>query len=165
MESQMESRVEAIATDWPWLDETVKQAKEKYQARRVQEDELIQEETLRRKLAGKFCRVLFAWLETIDVQFNTRFGGHVLTATVVGTEGNRSAKVFSRPIRAQERMAELSYQQDTNCLALSMGFGVSSATQIIKMVRSADGEIFAEIDGQSYTPLQLGQKIIGDLLV
>ena len=42
----MESRVEAIATDWQWLDETVKQAKEKYQARRTQEEELAHEETL-----------------------------------------------------------------------------------------------------------------------
>ena len=157
--------MEAIATDWLWLDETVKQAKDKYQARRTQEDELAQEETCRRKLSGKFCRTLFAWLETIDTQFNTRFGGQVLTATVVGTEGNRSAKILARPIRAQERMAEVSYQEAINCLALSMGCGASAATEQIKMVRSGEGEIFAEIDGQNFTPAQLGQKIIGDLLL
>jgi|ERR1039458_6187952 hypothetical protein len=150
------------ATDW--LDEVVQQTKGKYQAQRALEEELIQEEALKRKLGTQYCRELFTWLETIEVKFNHRFGAQVLTASVVGSEGDRSVQVLARPIRADERIAELRYEEDINCLALSMGSGATAATQIIKMVRPADGGILAEIDAERYTPEQLGQKIINDLL-
>jgi hypothetical protein len=154
--SQME------ATDW--LDEAVQQTKEKYQAERALEDKVIQEEALKARLASKFCAELFAWLETIDVKFNTRFGGQVLAVSPIGGKGDSALQVLAQPSRAQERIAELNYQGDINCLALSMSSGATATTQIIKMVRSAGGGILAEIGGERYTPDQLGQKIINDLL-
>jgi hypothetical protein len=150
------------ATDW--LDEVVQQTKGKYQAQRALEEELIQEEALKRKLGTQYCRELFTWLETIEVKFNHRFGAQVLTASVVGSEGDRSVQVLARPIRAEERIADLHYEENINCLALSMGSGATAATQIIKMVRPADGGLLAEIDAERYMPEQLGQKIINDLL-
>lgn len=150
------------ATDW--LDEAVQQTKEKYQEQRSLEEEVLQQETLKRKLGSQFCREFFEWLETIDIKFNSKFGGSVLTASVVGSEGNRSIQVMARPIRAQERIAELNYQEDINCLGLSMGSGATNTTQLIRMVRSDGGEIMAEIGAERYTPVQLGQTIINDLL-
>ncbi len=147
-----------------WLDQTVKQTKDKYEARRHQEDQLVKEETLKCKLGGEFCRDLFEWLQTIDAQFNDRFGGHVLAASVDGTQGQRKARILARPIRSQERIAALSYQEDINCLALSVHSGTATDTQQIRMVLSPEGKIFAEVEADSYTPVQLGQKIIGDLL-
>ena len=146
-----------------WLDEAVQQTKDKYQVQRSLEEKLLQEEALKARLASQFCQDLFEWLQTIDVKFNTRFGGQVLAVTVVGSEGNRSVQVLARPIRAQERFAELHYEEDITCLALSMGSGATT-TQVIKMVRSAGGGILAEIGTEGYTPEQLGQKIINDLL-
>lgn len=147
-----------------WLDEAVQQTKEKYQAQRALEEKSIQEEALKRKLGSQFCRDLFAWFETIEVKFNARFGGHVLTARVVGSEGDRSVQVLARPIRAQERIAELNYQEDINCLALSTGSDATATTQVIKMVCSAGGGVLVEIGAERYTLEQLGQKIIDDLL-
>ena len=150
------------ATDW--LDEAVQQTKEKYQAQRALEEQLMQEETLKRQLGSRFCRELFAWLETTEAKFNSRFGSQVLTVSMVGKEGNRSLQVLARPLRAQERIAELNYQADINCLALSTGSGATATTQVIKMVRFDGGEMLAEIGGERCTPDQLGQKIINDLL-
>lgn len=50
-----------------WLDEAVQQTKDKYQAQRALEEKLLQEEALRARLAKEFCRELFEWLQTIDV--------------------------------------------------------------------------------------------------
>lgn len=147
-----------------WLDEAVQQTKEKYQARRALEEQLLQEDTLKRQLGSRFCQELFAWLETTEVRFNSRFGGQVLTVSMVGKEGNRSLQVLAQPLRAQERIADLSYQADINCLALSSGSGATATTEVIKMVRSAGGEMLAEIGAERYTPDQLGQRIINDLL-
>jgi hypothetical protein len=147
-----------------WIEEAVKQTKEKYRVERAREEELVQEETTRRKLSNQFCRELFAWIETIDVRFNHKYGSHVLSANVIGPEGSRSAQILARPVRSQERIAELSYQEDINSLSLSMCSGGASAIQTITLVCSADGEMIAEIEGERYLPEQLGQKIIMDLL-
>lgn len=147
-----------------WLDKAVQQTREKYNVQRAREDELLREEALKRKLGSQFCRELFGWLETIDVKFNNKFGSQVLSASVVGANGDRSVQVLARPIRAQERIAELHYEEDINCVALSMGSDATAATQIIKMIRPADGDMLAEVGGEHYTPEQLGQKIVNDLL-
>ena len=147
-----------------WLDEAVQQTKEKYQVQRALEEDLIREETLKRKLSSQFCRELFAWFENVEARFNSKFGDQVLTVSVVGGDGNRSVQVLARPVRAQERNAELNYQDDSNCLGLSMGSGATAASQVVKLVLSADGAILAEGGAKRYTPEQLGQKIIDDLL-
>jgi hypothetical protein len=147
-----------------WIDDAVQRTKEKYQVQRALEDKLIQEEGLKAKLGSRYCRELFAWFESVEVSFNSKFGSQVLAVSVVGTEGSRSVQVLARPIRAQERIADLNYQENTRCIGLSMGSGATSETQLIKLVLSADGVILAEIGAKYYTPEQLGQKIIDDLL-
>jgi hypothetical protein len=148
-----------------WLDDAVQRAREKYEAQRALEERLLQEEALKRKLGSQFCRDLFAWLENVEPSFNSRFGGHVLAVSVVGSDGNRSVQVLARPTRAQERIADLKYQENTKCLGLSTGSGATAETaQTIKLVLSGDDAILAEIGADRYTPERLGQKIISDLL-
>lgn len=147
-----------------WLDTAVQQTKEKYQEQRALEKQLVQEKALKDRLASKFCEELFAWLETIDVQFNTRFGDHVLTISPTGANGDRGVQVLARPTRAQERAVGLKYQKDTNCIGLSMNCSLIRLPQVIKLVLSADGVIVAEIGAEHYIPQQLGRKIINDLL-
>ena len=148
-----------------WLDEAVQRAKEKYQAQRALEEKQAQEEAVKHKLGSQFCRELFAWLQNMEVAFNSRFGGQVLAVNVVGENGNRSVQILARPLRAQERIADLSYQEHTESMGLTMGSGVTSETsQVITLSLSGDGAILAEIGAQRYTPSQLGQKVIDDLL-
>jgi hypothetical protein len=144
-----------------WLDQAVQRAKGKYQIQRVLEERSVQEEVLKRKLGNQFCRELFTWFESIEVRFNSRFGGHVLAVSVVGSDGSRSVQILARPIRDQESTASLSYDENTTSLELRAG---SEAAQTIKLVLSGDGAILAEIGAERYTPEQLGQRIIDDLL-
>jgi len=87
-----------------WLDGVVRRAKEKYLEQRVQEEKLIEEEALKSRVGSQFCRELFEWLEGIDVRFNSRFGVHVLSVSVVGTDGDRSLQVLARPVRAKREL-------------------------------------------------------------
>src|ERR1035441_3402612 len=96
-----------------WLDEAVQQTKEKYQAQRALEDKSIQERALKDRLASQFLDSVPAWLQTIDVKFNTRFGGQVLAVSPTGSNGGRGLQVLARPVRAQERIAVLNYQKET----------------------------------------------------
>jgi hypothetical protein len=148
-----------------WLDSAVLKAKQKYQSQRAQEERVAQEEALKLKLGNQFCRELFTWFESVEVTFNSRFGGQVLSVHVVGNEGGRCVQVLARPIRAQERIAELSYQESTKTLGLSIGSGTNALIgQVIKLVFAADGTMCAEIGANHYTPERLGQKVIEDLL-
>lgn len=146
-----------------WLDSAVQRTKDKYQFQRAREEQSAQEESLRRRRGSQFCRQLFTWFEQIEVSFNTRFGSQVLVVSLVGNQGNRSVQILGRPVRAQERIAEINYQENTASLRLSMGSGGTAAAQIIRLVLSGDG-IVAEFGGQHYTAHQLGQKIIEELL-
>jgi hypothetical protein len=151
------------ATDW--LDATVQRAKQKYEAQRAQDEKSVQTEALKRKLGNQFCRELFAWLESVEVRFNNRFGAQVLAVSVLGSDGCRSAQILARPIRTREGTASLSYEENTASLGLSVGFGGGAETaQTIKLVLSPDGVVLAEIGAKHYTPERLGQKIIDDLL-
>jgi hypothetical protein len=150
------------ATDW--LDEAVQQTKEKYQVQRALEDKLIQEEALKARLASKFCEELFAWLETIDVKFNTRFGGQVLAVSPTGGKGDSGLQVLARPIRAQERVTVLSHQKETNAISVSTDHSLTKLPQVIKLVLAADSAMLAEIGTDYYMPEELGRKIINDLL-
>ncbi len=150
------------ATDW--LDEAVQQTKDKYQAQRALEDKLIQEEALKARLASKFCTELFAWLETIDVKFNTRFGGQVLAISPLGGKGDSGLQVLARPIRAQERVTVLNYQKETNSISVSTDRSFTKLPQVITLVLAADSAMVAEIGTEHYMPEQLGRKIINDLL-
>lgn len=147
-----------------WLDEAVQQTKEKYQAQRALEDKSIQEQALKDRLASKFWDQLFEWLQTIDVKFNTRFGGQVLAVSPTGSNGDRGLQVLARPIRAQERIAVLNYQKETTSIALSMDCNPTDLPQAIELALAADGAIVAQIGAESYMPEQLGRKIINDLL-
>ena len=147
-----------------WLDEAVQQTKEKYQAQRALEDKLIQEQASKDRLASKFWDQLFEWLQTIDVKFNTRFGGQVLAVSPTGSNGDRGLQVLARPIRAQERIAVLNYQKETTSIALSMDCNPTDLPQVIELALAADGAIVAQIGAESYMPEQLGRKIINDLL-
>lgn len=147
-----------------WLDEAVQQTKDKYQAQRALEEKLLQEEALRARLAKEFCGELFEWLQTIDVKFNTRYGGQVLAVSPTGSNGDRGLQVLARPIRAQERIAVLNYQKETASIALSMDCNPTNLPQVIKLALAADGAIAAQIGAESYMPEQLGRKIINDLL-
>ena len=146
-----------------WLDKAVQRTKKKYQGQRVREEQVAQEEAVKHKLGGQFCRELFAWFENTEASFNNSFGGHVLAVSVVGSYGSRSVRILARPTRSQECIAELNYQENTSSLALSMGSG-APATQAIKLILSADGAILATMGEEYYTAEQLGQKIIDDLL-
>ena len=146
-----------------WLDATVQRTKEKYQIQRAQEEQLAHELSLKRRLGNQFCRKLFSWFEHVEVSFNTRFGSQVLVVSVLGTQGNRSVQILGRPLRAQERIAEVRYHEESATLKLSVGSGGTAAAQMIKFVLR-DDEIVAEVAGKHYTPQQLGQKIIDDLL-
>ena len=151
------------ATDW--LDAAVESAKQKYQAQRALDETSVQADALKRKLGNQFCRELFAWFESVEVRFNNRFGSQVLAVSVVGSDGNRSVQILARPIRTKEGTASLSYEENTSSLGLSVGFGGGAETaQVIKLVLSADGAVLAEMGAKHYTPEQLGQKIIDDLL-
>jgi hypothetical protein len=148
-----------------WLDKVVQRAKGRYQVRRALEERSVQAEALRRKLANQFCRDLFAWFERVEVRFNNRFGGHVLAVSVAGSDGNRSVRILARPIRDQESTVSLNYEEKTTSLRLSADSGgATEPAQIIKLVLSADGAILAEVGAEHYTPEQLGQKTIDDLL-
>ena len=151
-----------LVTDW--LDDAVQQTREKYQVQRALEEKLAQEEALKARLAGEFCEELFAWLETIDVKFNTRFGGQVLAVSPIGTNDDRGVQVLARPIRAQAKMAVLRYQKETKSIGLSMDCGPSKLPPEIRLVLSAEGPIKAEIDAEYYAPEQLGRRIINNLL-
>jgi hypothetical protein len=144
-----------------WLDKVVQRTKKKDQAQRTREERSAHEETAKRKLGGQFCRELFAWFENIEVKFNNSFGGHVLAVSVVGGDGSRTAKILARPTRTQESMAELSYQENTSSLALTMGSGAPAA---IRLILSPNGAMLAAMGEEYYTPEKLGQKIIDDLL-
>ena len=151
------------ATDW--LDAAVESAKQKYQAQRALDERSIEADALKRKLGKQFCRELFAWFENVEVRFNNKFGSQLLAVSVVGSDGNRSVQILARPIRAREGTASLSYEENTSSLGLSMGFGGGAETaQTIRLVLSADGAVLAEMGAKRYTPEQLGQKIIDDLL-
>lgn len=150
------------ATDW--LDAAVQRAKKKYQVQRTREEQLAHQEALKRRLGGQFCRELFAWFENIEVSFNNRFGGQVLVVSVAGGDGHRSVKVLARPIRAQESIAELNYEESSASLGLTMGYGTPGAAQVIRLILSAEGVILAEMGEARYTAAQLGQKIIDALL-
>jgi hypothetical protein len=148
-----------------WLDGVVRRAKEKYLEQRVQEEKLIEEEALKSRVGSQFCRELFEWLEGIDVRFNSRFGVHVLSVSVVGTDGDRSLQVLARPVRAQERIAILNYRKETKSVVLNLSSdGRATPTEEIRLVLGADSEALAEISGDQYTPEQLGRKIVEDLL-
>ncbi len=147
-----------------WLDRAVQRTKERYQIQRDLEERVIQQEALKRKLGSNFCRQLFAWLESIEARFNRSVGSQMITVAVAGNERNRSAQVLARPIRADERLAELYYHENTDYLMLSIGFdGGAESTQMIKLVL-ASGTTLAEIGTKHYRPEELGQKIIEDLL-
>lgn len=146
-----------------WLDSAVQRTKEKYQIQRAREEQLAHEEALKRRLGNQFCRQLFTWLEQVEASFNTRFGSQVLVVSLVGSQGNRSVQILGRPVRAQERIAEISYQENATSLRFSIGSGGTAAAQIIKLVLSGEG-IAAELGEKHYTAHQLGQKIIDELL-
>ncbi len=76
-----------------WLDEAVQRTKEKYKVQRALEEQLVHQETLKRRLGGQFCRQLFGWLQSIEGSFNSKFGAQVLVVSVSGDEGSRSAQV------------------------------------------------------------------------
>jgi hypothetical protein len=148
-----------------WLDATVERTKKKYQVQRALDKRSVQADALKRKLGNQFCRELFAWFENVEVRFNNRFGSQVLAVSVVGSDGRRNAQILARPVRTQEGTASLSYVENTASLGLNVGFdGGAETAQIIKLVLSAHGAILAEIGVKHYTPEQLGQKIIDDLL-
>src|ERR1700687_3349887 len=115
-----------------WLDEAVQQTKEKYLVQRALDEKLMQEEALKARLASKFCEELFAWFGTIDVKFNIRFGGQVLSVSPIGTNGDRGVQVLAQPIRAQARIAVLNYQEDTKSFGLSMDGSPADFPQVIK---------------------------------
>jgi len=139
--------------------------KGKVSEQRVQEEKLIEEEALKSRVGSQFCRELFEWLEGIDVRFNSRFGVHVLSVSVVGTDGDRSLQVLARPVRAQERIAILNYRKETKSVVLNLSSdGRATPTEEIRLVLGADSEALAEISGDQYTPEQLGRKIVEDLL-
>jgi len=126
---------------------------------------LAYEEAMKRRLGGQFCRQLFAWFQSIEGGFNTKFGAHVLAVSVSGDEGSRSAQVLAKPTCTEERIANLDYQNNSASLRLSMGSGKTADTpQVIKLVLSAEQTLLAEIGKERYTSEQLGQKIIDDLL-
>lgn len=148
-----------------WLDQAVRRAKGKYQVQRAVDEKSVQAEALKRKLGNQFCRELFAWFESIEIRFNERFGSHVLAVSVVGSDGNRSVRILARPIRDQESTASLNYEENTTSLRLSPGSGGATETaQRIKLVLSSSGAMLAEVGSEHYTPEQLGQSIIDDLL-
>ena len=145
-----------------WLEKAVQRTKKKYQGQRTLEEKSAYEDTMKRKLAGQFCRELFAWFENIEASFNHSFGGHVLAVSVVGSQGSRSVKILARPTRTQESMAELTYQENASSLGLSQGSG--STVQAIRLILSGNGTILAAMGEEYFTPEQLGQKIIDQLL-
>jgi len=148
-----------------WLEAAVQRAKEKYQEKRALEERLLQEEALKDKLASQFCRELFAWLEAIDVKFNSRFGSQVLAASTSGSEGDRSIKILASPLRSQERIAILNYQKDSKSLDLSVHAGCAAKPrQPIKLALTAEGVVVAQIGVEYFSAEQLGQKIVDDLL-
>lgn len=152
-------------TQTHWLDEAVQRTKEKYKVQRALEERRGHEESLKRRLGGQYCRQLFAWLQSVEGSFNTKFGAHVLAVSVTGDEGSRSAQVLARPTSTEERIANLDYQNNSAALRLSIGSGKTADTaQVINLVLAADESLVAEIGKEHYTSVQLGQKIIDDLL-
>jgi hypothetical protein len=151
------------ATDW--LDAAVERAKKKYELQRAQEEKSAEAEALKRRLSNQFCRELFAWFESVEARFNNKFGGQVLVVSVAGSDGGRTVQILARPIRTKESTAHLRYKENAASVELSVssGGGVEAA-QIIKLVHSTEGVVFALIGARHYSPEQLGQKIIDDLL-
>jgi hypothetical protein len=148
-----------------WLDGVVEGTREKYQEQRVQEEKVLQEEILIGRFSSQFCRDLFEWFEGIDERFNSRFGGHVLSVSILGTDGDRSVQVLARPVRSQERIAVLNYQKETKSVGLHMNCGSSAKpAEEIRLVLFAESAVVAEIGEEHYTPEQLGRKVIEDLL-
>jgi hypothetical protein len=148
-----------------WLDEAVQRTKEKYKLQRAREERSAHEEALKRRLGGQFCRQLFAWFQGVEGTFNGKFGAQVLAVSVSGDEGSRTAQILARPISTKERIAHLDYQNNPSSLRLSVGSDRSTETpQVIKLVLTADEALVAEIGKEHYTSVQLGQKIIDDLL-
>jgi len=148
-----------------WLDGVVQKTWEKYKQQRVQEEKVLQEEVLKVRFGSQFCRELFEWFEGVDVRFNNRFGGHVLSVSVIGTDGDRSVQVLARPVRAQERIAVLNYRKETTSVGVNMNCGTGAiSTEEIRLVLSGKDAVLAEIGEEHYTPEQLGRKVIEDLL-
>src|ERR1039457_6909333 len=87
------------ATDW--LDATVERAKKKYQVQRALDKRSVQAEAMKRKLGNQFCRELFAWFESIEVRFSSRFGSQVLAVSVVGSDGMVAA-LYSETVLNEE---------------------------------------------------------------
>ena len=147
-----------------WLDNAVQRAKEKYQSLRELEERAAEQEALKRRLGSKFCRDVFTWLESVELCFNSRFGGQVLTVRTLGNEGGRTLQVLARPVPSQEVMAEIRYEDSGSHLVYTIGGGqCTSATQSIRLVLS-EGSVQAEIGTERFSSEQLGKRIVEELL-
>jgi hypothetical protein len=156
------SQNENVNVSDAWLDETVQKAKEKYQFQRALDERLAQEKTLKCKLGAQFCNRLFEWLGAVETRFNDRFGGHVLTVRVVRADGNHKVEVLAQPVHKQERIAEVTYEDNTTSLTLrTLSIRKEEG---INLVLSSAGTMLAELGAVQYSHEQLGQKIISDLL-
>jgi hypothetical protein len=141
-----------------WLDDAVKNAKDKYSAKRLADEQFVLAQKLRHDFGRQFYQALLGWLSTQAKDFNLKFGS---TVVVITTEGNDHNKISAGFTKEHSPWAMVSYHDNTQQIGWSVN---PTLTHTIQLELVGDTGVIAVAGTERLTVEQLGEKILSPLL-
>lgn len=148
--------------DWN-LDDVVKNAKEKFNAERTEDEKAAKEAALKQKLGAEFERNLFLWLQKTAPEFNRKFGAEAIS---VLQPRNNVTQVKVAPSKEHDLTIEFVYDPQKYAITWTQrpthtpGLGVPHT--VLPLVLDGETQMRADwkAQGRKLNAEELGQAAI-----
>ncbi|HMJ22039.1 MAG TPA: hypothetical protein VK513_09020 [Terriglobales bacterium] len=138
-----------------WLDDLANKAKDKYQAQRQADEKISNAHKLKVTLGRNFWNDLLAAMTKGASEFDTKFGGSVISAHATGSDSVEVVAEFTKETR---NTVDVSYHPDRHAVGWGGKSGNPMGVYMLELI--ADTHVLAVSGQKKLTAEDLAKEIV-----